>query len=305
LIEGETATLEFILSEGSTNFSATDVIVVGGYLSNFTGSGNYYSAKFKPNTTYSAILVPSGVFTNAAGYLNDDGSDLNNFVSFIFDNTPPTIALTANKARLKVGESALITFTLSEVSTNFTPSNVIVVNGWLSNFNGSAASYTATFTSEAYSNGISTITVASGAFTDSAGNQNSDGSDADNTLHFTGVQVFNTEFHRISVIVDKNVFGQSPMLLKDLKETIIYTDGIKTKHTIEFEGISYNYSDIDSVITTVTRDSEFTEEFTKEINDYLRPENNITYSYAVSLVGVSNIDSVILSVAGADGNFVG
>ena len=58
------------------------------------------------------------------------------------------------------------------------------------------------------------------------------------------------------------------------------------------------------MITTVTRDNEFTSEFTKEINDYLGTELNITYSAAVKLVGVSSIDSIILSIAGADGNFV-
>jgi hypothetical protein len=62
---------------------------------------------------------------------------------------------------------------------------------------------------------------------------------------------------------------------------------------------------IDSLITTVTRDGEFTSEFNKEINDYLGTDLNITYSAAVKLVGISSIDNVILSVAGADGNFVG
>jgi hypothetical protein len=55
----------------------------------------------------------------------------------------------------------------------------------------------------------------------------------------------------------------------------------------------------------VTRDGEFTAEFTKEINDYVASELNITYAAAVKLVGATSIDAVILSVAGADGNYVG
>jgi hypothetical protein len=55
---------------------------------------------------------------------------------------------------------------------------------------------------------------------------------------------------------------------------------------------------------TVTRDDEFTSEFTKEINDYLKTDSNITYANAVAIVGAASIDSVILSVAGADGNFI-
>ena len=50
---------------------------------------------------------------------------------------------------------------------------------------------------------------------------------------------------------------------------------------------------------------EFTAEFTKEINDYLGSEQNITYSAAVAIVGAASIDGIILAVAGADGNFVG
>jgi len=59
------------------------------------------------------------------------------------------------------------------------------------------------------------------------------------------------------------------------------------------------------LIMTVTRDDEFTAEFTKEINDYLKTEANIAYKVAVGLVGVANIDGIVMTVAGADDNFVG
>ena len=109
----------------------------------------------------------------------------------------------------------------------------------------------------------------------------------------------------LSVIVGKGVLGADPILLKGLTESFTYTDGVNTKHTVEYSGLIFDYSQIDSLITTVTRDGEFTSEFTKEINDYLGTELNIPYSSAVKLVGAASIDSVILSVAGADGNFVG
>jgi hypothetical protein len=54
----------------------------------------------------------------------------------------------------------------------------------------------------------------------------------------------------------------------------------------------------------VIRDDEFTAEFTKEINDYLKTEANITYKVAVGLVGAANIDGVLLTVAGSDGSYV-
>lgn len=111
--------------------------------------------------------------------------------------------------------------------------------------------------------------------------------------------------HSINVIVDKGVIDESSILLKNLRESITYTDGVVTSHTVKYAGSTFDYSHIDSLIMIVTRDGEFTSEFTKEINDYLKTELNITYSSAVSIVGATSIDGVILAVAGDDGNFVG
>jgi len=111
--------------------------------------------------------------------------------------------------------------------------------------------------------------------------------------------------HNLSVIVDQNILSTSPTLLKDLKEYITYTNGVITKHSVEYAGLSFDYNQIDSLITTVVRDGDFTAEFTQEINDYLKTELNITYFVAVEVVGAANIDGVILMVAGSDGNYVG
>ena len=129
--------------------------------------------------------------------------------------------------------------------------------------------------------------------------------DTNNILIFTRIASITNETHSLSVIVDQNVLGPSPALLKDLKEYITYTNGVITKHSVEYAGLTFDYNQIDSLITTVTRDGDFTTEFTREINDYLKTELNITYSVAVALVGLASIDGVILSVAGADGNYVG
>jgi hypothetical protein len=86
---------------------------------------------------------------------------------------------------------------------------------------------------------------------------------------------------------------------------MVFANGVKTSHSIQYSGSTFDYDSIDRFITTVTRDGEFTSEFTKEINDYLNNELNITYSAAVVIVGAASIDGVILSVAGSDGNFVG
>ena len=73
---------------------------------------------------------------------------------------------------------------------------------------------------------------------------------------------------------------------------------------MEYAGSIFDYDQIDSLITTVTRNDEFTSEFTKEINDYVNTELNITYPTALILIGTANIDEVLLRVAGADGTYV-
>ena len=98
------------------------------------------------------------------------------------DLKPPTIAITSDKSSLAVGQTASLTFTLSESSTDFDPSDLTVSGGTLSNFSGSGASYTATFTPTANSTANGVVSVASGKFSDASGNFNVDGSDANNTV---------------------------------------------------------------------------------------------------------------------------
>jgi len=130
------------------------------------------------------------------------------------------------------------------------------------------------------------------------------GNSAFTIINDTSTSIVTNELHNLSVIVDRGVISPDAVLLKGLVEKIALTDGVITAHTIQYAGITFDYSQIDALITTVTRDDEFTTEFTKEINDYLKLDANIAYKVAVGLVGIGNIDSIILNVAGADGSFV-
>ena len=306
---GETASLTFTLSEASTTFTASDVTATGGTLSNFSGSGTTYTALFTPtanSTTNGVVSVSSGVFTDAAGNANADGSDANNTITMSVDTVAPAIALSASKASLGVGESATLTFTLSETSTTFTASDVTVTGGTLSNFSGSGTTYTALFTPTANSTTNGVVRVASGVFTDAAGNANADGSDANNTITMAvdTLPVAITLTNTLSVIVDKGVLGSDAVLLRDLKETTTTLDGRVQSHKVEYAGVVYGFAEIDSLITTVTRDGEFTQEFRVEIAQAYPGVENILYADAVAIVGIANIDQILLGVAGFDGNFV-
>ncbi len=101
------------------------------------------------------------------------------------DTVAPTIALTSNKTSLGAGETATITFTLSESSSNFAEGDATVTGGTLSGFNGSGTSYTATFTPTANSTAAASVSVGSGKFSDAALNTNTDGEDANNAVAMT------------------------------------------------------------------------------------------------------------------------
>jgi len=103
--------------------------------------------------------------------------------------------------------------------------------------------------------------------------------------------------YSLDVLVD--LYGEQ-LLLKGLTEVV--TDD---RHTLEYDGNVFNYDEVDTVIQTVVRDGDFTDEFIKEIVDQYPDAVDISYETAVALIGVDNIDTVIRNIAAADGNYVG
>lgn len=113
------------------------------------------------------------------------------------------------------------------------------------------------------------------------------------------------ESHTLSLIVDAGILDSNPMILHNLAEIIQYSSNNIITHTITYGATTFNYNDVDSLITTVTRDGNFTTEFQNEIAAVAPSAANITYADAVALVGTANIDKTLIYIAGADGNYVG
>jgi len=86
----------------------------------------------------------------------------------------PSVTITTNDNALKIGDTATLTFTLSEapVTNLFASTDVTVAGGALSNFAGSGTSYTASFTPAADSTTPATVNVVGGAFTNAGGQNN-------------------------------------------------------------------------------------------------------------------------------------
>jgi subtilisin-like proprotein convertase family protein len=100
----------------------------------------------------------------------------------LIDYSPPTITVFADKLILSPGQQSFITFLLSEPSTSFEASDVVVTGGTLSNFSGAGNTYTATFSPLQNLQTVAKISVISGKFSDTFGNLNEDGSDANNSV---------------------------------------------------------------------------------------------------------------------------
>jgi len=79
LISGETAAITFTLSESpstSTVFNTNDILVTGGSLDGFSGSGKVYTATFTPEVgkTSASISIAEGAFKNADGQASLEAS---------------------------------------------------------------------------------------------------------------------------------------------------------------------------------------------------------------------------------------
>ena len=83
----------------------------------------------------------------------------------------PTVTVNIVDAALNDGDnSSSVTFTFSEVTTNFALGDVTATGGTLSAFSGSGTSYSATFTATDGVETTGSVTVTAGSYTDAAGN---------------------------------------------------------------------------------------------------------------------------------------
>lgn len=91
------------------------------------------------------------------------------------DTTPPTVTITDDISANTATGNVTFTFTFSEAVTGFDSSNVVVTNGTKGTFNmaNNGLSATLVVTPTASSSGNIEVSVATGKFTDNAGNANS------------------------------------------------------------------------------------------------------------------------------------
>lgn len=289
----------FATTEVVDGFGGIDTMLLSGPLSVFTADN------FSDGTL--VLAVPgesaSALVKNVEYFEFTDQTLSYSELESLYSPPAATFRLSASAAFVNEGSTA--TFTLS--TTNVAAGTAVgyTVSGVSSvDIVGGVMSGTATVGS----NGQATISVPLAADNLTEGTETltvtAQGKSASVTINDTSTGTAKSESssipqgnYTLNVIVD--LFGQV-LNLKGLKETVT-----STSHTVEHAGTTFNWSEVDSFVTTVTRDGSFTDEFAKEIVDAYPSVAGISYATAVALVGASAIDSVLIAVAGADGNYVG
>ena len=171
-----TLTLTFTSSEAITNFTSGSLTLSGGSLSSFSAtSSSVFTGVFTPSADGATTIdIAADIFADAAGNTNTAVPQFN----WTYDSTRPTMAITASNGSTAVADGATtndltlnLTFTSSEVTTNFASGDVSVSGGTLSRFVATSSTlYTGVFTPSA--DGATTIDIAASTFTDAAGNGN-------------------------------------------------------------------------------------------------------------------------------------
>jgi serralysin len=221
---------------------------------------------------------------------------------------PPTYLITSGAESYDEGQSALfnlvttnlvagtsVAYTLSGVSASDLVSNSLTGTATVSATGTTIISLP--LAADALTEGTETITITL---------DDSSSTTASLVVNDTSkAPVVEVTEYRTTILGDKNIVGPEPILIRGLTENITKTNGVITDQFFQYAGARYDYSDIDSVITVITRNGEFTDEFSQEISDYSALLANATYSDVVKIVGSSSIDAWLITVAGDDGNYIG
>ena len=168
----------FEFSETVNGFTASDVNVSGGTLSDFTQvDGNSYTAIFTADDaveTTGSVSVAADSYSDVAGNNGGAGSD-----TVTIDTLNPTLAVDIVDASLNDADNnSLVSFEFSETVNGFTAGDVNVSGGTLSDFTQvDGNSYTAIFTADDAVETIGSVSVAADSYSDIAGNNGGAGTD--------------------------------------------------------------------------------------------------------------------------------
>ncbi|MCK9984858.1 MAG: hypothetical protein AzoDbin1_01330, partial [Azoarcus sp.] len=170
----------FTFSEAPVGFSETDIVAVGGTVTNLqpTADPLVFTATFTATDGFSgsaSVSVADNLYTDAAGNQGTGGSD-----TVPVDTLNPSLAVDIVDPALNDADtSSLVTFTFSTAPVGFDENDIFAVGGTVTGLTATADPkvFTATFTATDGFAGTAGVSVADGAYTDAQGNVGAGGSD--------------------------------------------------------------------------------------------------------------------------------
>jgi hypothetical protein len=172
---GTTNTVTFSVTATFTEpvygFLSGDVVVGNGSVSNFTGVDGDTVFTFDVTATADGPVTVD-VPANQADDLAGNGNFASNQLTWIYDGTAPTVALTGGGPADTNVVTHQVTATFSEPVYGFIDADVVVGNGSVSNFTGADGGTVFTFDVTATADGNVTVDVPGASATDLAGNDN-------------------------------------------------------------------------------------------------------------------------------------
>ena len=165
-------TATFTFSETVSGFAASDISVGNGSASNFSGSGDIYTADITPAAD-GAVTIDVGA--DAAEDAAGNGNSAATQFSIENDETAPTLVFSTDAAAL-VSEAFTATATFSENVTGFDAGDLSLTNATVTDFTASSGSVY-TMTINPVTNGTVIVGLGSGLANDAAGNGNATSND--------------------------------------------------------------------------------------------------------------------------------
>jgi hypothetical protein len=187
--EGDVITIAFSEAVNTTTLTLSDITLAshsfgtGATLAAVSASGGFatsFAITLGSTPTVAAtdiITVASAKAVDATGNTSD--TVIYTVPAIAAETVAPTLTITSSVAAVKTAETALITFTFSEVPTGFIESDITVTGGILSEFavnGGDSKIYTATFTPTTDTQATASIMVEGSTYTDAASNNGGAGS---------------------------------------------------------------------------------------------------------------------------------
>ena len=155
------------MSKSVVELVAADITVTNGTAGNIAGSGASYTFDVTPSGQgVVTIKILADAVTDAVGNTNT----VSNTLSVTYDSSNPTLTLSSTTNSTTNVSPIPVTATFNKSVTGFIAGDITVVNGAVSNFAGSGASYT--FDVTPAGQGTVTVDVAQSVAVDGSGNGN-------------------------------------------------------------------------------------------------------------------------------------